>query len=35
MGRAFMEYIERYPTDQLPNAGGVAATVVITFHRRT
>ena len=29
--QAFMEYIERYPTDQLPHAGGVSATVVVTM----
>jgi hypothetical protein len=29
MGRAFAEYVERYPTDQLPDAGGVTATVVV------
>ena len=31
MGRAFCEYVERYPTDRLPKAGGVAATVVVTM----
>ncbi len=31
MGRAFCEYLERYPTDRLPEAGGVAATVVVTM----
>ncbi|MGI9157527.1 MAG: DUF222 domain-containing protein [Marmoricola sp.] len=31
MGQAFAEYVERYPTDKLPNAGGVAATVVVTM----
>jgi len=30
LGLAFLEYIERYPTDQLPKQGGLAATVVIT-----
>ena len=30
LGLAFIEYIERYPTDQLPKQGGLAATVVIT-----
>ncbi len=29
MGWAFVEYIENYPTDKLPNLGGLAATVVI------
>ncbi|MCW2756788.1 MAG: nuclease, partial [Nocardioidaceae bacterium] len=31
MGRAFAEYVERYPTDRLPAAGGVAASVVVTM----
>jgi hypothetical protein len=31
MGRAFAEYIQRYPTDQLPHAGGLNATVVVTM----
>ncbi len=31
MGAAFCEYIERYPTDRLPEAGGAAATVVVTI----
>ena len=31
MGRAFAEYIERYPTKHTPQAGGVAATVVVTM----
>ncbi len=31
MGEAFCEYLERYPTDQLPKAGGLAATVVVTI----
>ena len=30
LGLAFVEYIERYPTDHLPQQGGLAATVVIT-----
>ncbi len=30
MGQAFCEYIERYPTDQLPTMGGMPATIVIT-----
>ncbi len=29
MGWAFVEYIENYPTDKLPNLGGLAATVVV------
>ena len=35
MGRAFKEYIERYPVDRLPNAGGVNATVVVTMTLET
>ncbi len=35
MGRAFKEYIERYPTDRLPNAGGLNATVVVTMTLET
>jgi hypothetical protein len=31
MGQAFAEYIERYPADRIPEAGGVPATVVITM----
>jgi Domain of unknown function (DUF222) len=31
MGRAFCEYLERYPVERLPNAGGLAATVVVTM----
>jgi Domain of unknown function (DUF222) len=31
MGRAFCEYVDRYPSDRLPEAGGVAATVVVTM----
>ncbi len=30
LGQAFCEYIERFPTDQLPTHGGLAATIVIT-----
>jgi hypothetical protein len=30
MGAAFCEYVERYPVDRLPHAGGVAASVVVT-----
>ncbi len=29
MGRAFMEYIERYPTKKIPKSGGLNATVVV------
>ena len=35
LGEAFMEYLESYPTDRLPHAGGVAATVVITIPLET
>ncbi|WP_253945275.1 HNH endonuclease signature motif containing protein [Nocardioides sp. zg-DK7169] len=31
MGQAFCDYLERYPTDRLPEAGGVAATIVVTM----
>ncbi len=31
LGAAFCELIERYPSDRLPSAGGVAATVVVTI----
>jgi hypothetical protein len=31
MGQAFMEYLETYPTDRLPHAGGLDATVVVTM----
>ena len=31
LGAAFAEYVERYPADRLPAAGGVAATVVVTM----
>ena len=30
LGTALCEYVERYPTDQLPKQGGLAATVVVT-----
>ncbi|GEP35133.1 HNH endonuclease [Nocardioides szechwanensis] len=35
MGLAFAEYIRRYPTDNLPAAGGVSATVVVTMTLET
>ena len=35
MGLAFLEYIERYPTDHIPQSGGVAATVVVTMTQDT
>ena len=31
LGRAFTELIQRYPTNRLPKAGGVNATVVVTM----
>ncbi|HEY0952178.1 HNH endonuclease signature motif containing protein [Nocardioides sp.] len=31
LGQAFCEWIERYPADRLPDAGGVSATVVVTI----
>jgi len=31
LGQAFAEYVERFPATGLPEAGGVAATVVITM----
>ena len=30
-GQAFCAYVERYPADRTPSAGGVAATVVVTM----
>jgi hypothetical protein len=35
LGQAFCEYVERYPTDHLPNAGGVNAGVVVTMTLET
>ena len=35
MGQAFLEYVGRYPTDRLPNAGGMSATVVVTMTLET
>ena len=35
MGRAFGELIERYPTEKVPAAGGVNATVVVTMDLET
>jgi hypothetical protein len=35
LGRAFLEYVERYPADRLPAAGGVSATVVVTMSLET
>ena len=31
LGQAFAEYIQRYPADRLPKAGGLNATVVVTM----
>jgi hypothetical protein len=31
MGEAFVEYVERYPTDAAPQTAGVNATVVVTM----
>ncbi|QCW50758.1 DUF222 domain-containing protein [Nocardioides dongxiaopingii] len=31
LGRAFGEYVERYPADRLPSMGGTNATVVVTM----
>lgn len=31
LGAAFCEYVERYPADRTPAAGGAAATVVVTL----
>ena len=35
LGQAFLAYIERYPTDRLPTAGGIAADVVVTVDHHT
>jgi hypothetical protein len=35
MGRAFAEYVQRYPVDRLPNAGGLNATVVVMMSLET
>ena len=35
MGQAFVAYIERYPTAQLPTSGGLAATMAITVSHET
>ncbi len=35
MGQAFMEYVGRYPTDRLPNAGGMSASVVVLMDYAT
>ncbi len=35
MGAAFCEFIERYPAEQVPHAGGTSATVVVTMDLET
>lgn len=35
LGQAFMEYVQRYPTDKLPRAGGLNATVVVLMPLET
>ena len=35
LGLAFMEYVARYPTDRLPNAGGMSASVVALLDYQT
>ena len=35
MGQAFMEYVQRYPTDRLPAAGGMSASVVALLDYQT
>ena len=35
MGRAFVELLERYPTEKLPKPGGLNATVVVTLSYET
>ncbi len=35
MGHAFAEWVETYPTDRLPTAGGLNATVVVTIPVQT
>ncbi|MDO9494888.1 MAG: DUF222 domain-containing protein [Nocardioides sp.] len=35
MGLAFMDYVRRYPTDKLPTAGGVNASVMVTMTLET
>ncbi len=35
LGRAFLEYVERYPADRLPYAGGIPATMVVTMPHET
>lgn len=35
LGEAFCDYIERFPLDAIPTAGGVSATVVVTLDLQT
>lgn len=35
LGRAFGEYVERYPRDRVPDAGGLCATAVVTMTLET
>lgn len=35
LGRAFCEYVERYPADALPRSGGVNASVMVTMTLET
>ena len=35
LGQAFTEYVRRYPTNKLPQAGGLNATVVVTMTLET
>jgi len=35
LGQAFMEYVQRYPTQKLPKAGGLNATVVVLMELET
>jgi hypothetical protein len=35
MGQAFCEYVQRFPTNKLPKAGGLAAAVVVTMDLET
>ena len=35
LGQAFCEYVERFPADKLPAAGGINATVVVTMTLET
>jgi len=35
LGLAFCDYIERYPAEKIPDAGGVSATVVVTMDLET